>query len=120
MIRILTLVSLLVLPALATAEIYDGLSHGAPAAGSAPAKRMPEPDGPAGEGVVKSVVNGAGYSYVELEHNGKTFWVAGTQVNVAKGDKVSFVENVVMEKFYSKTLKREFDRIIFASHLKKN
>jgi len=121
--RLFVILSCLLLPALSYAEIFDGLSQGASKshASDTGAAKMPmaAPEGPKGEGKVLSVVNGSGYSYVELENNGQKFWVAGTQVAVAKGDKISYVENVVMEKFFSKTLQREFDRIIFASHLQK-
>ena len=113
---------LLMLPVVSQAEIVDGLSPGeasSPHGGSSMSKPMQMPEGPTGEGKVISVVSGSGYSYVELEQNGKTVWVAGTQVAVAKGDTVSYIENVVMEKFYSKTMQREFDRIIFASQLQK-
>ena len=79
---------------------------------------MQAPEGPVLQGKVLEVTNGAGYSYLKLESGGKSFWVAGTQVNAKKGDIVSYVENVVMEKFYSKTLNKTFDRIIFASSVK--
>ena len=106
------------------AEISDGLGKpikpstatrpASPAANpmQAPAKA---PEGPALFGRVVSSFDGNGFTYLELEEGGKRFWVAGTQVKVKKGDRIKFVENVVMENFTSKLLKRTFDRITFAS-----
>lgn len=110
----------------ALAEINDGLGRFVKPQTAAPATAQPAIPAPAmapakaapGEGEVVSKVDGAGYSYLELKHQGKTFWIAGTQVNAKKGDKIRFEENVVMENFFSKTLNRSFDRIIFASAVK--
>jgi len=84
---------------------------------SAPANMM-APEGPVSQGKVLDVTNGAGYSYLLLESGGKQFWVAGTQVTAGKGDVVSYIENVVMDKFHSKSLNKTFDRIVFASSVK--
>jgi hypothetical protein len=74
-----------------------------------------QPEGPSRTGTVLEVINGAGYSYLHLQENGTDHWVAGTQINVKKGDKVTYIENMVMENFTSRTLNKTFDRIIFAS-----
>ncbi len=79
---------------------------------------MMQPQGPVSQGKVVDVTNGAGYSYLKVEAGGKQFWIAGTQVSAKKGDVVSYIENVIMENFHSKTLNRTFDRIIFASSVK--
>lgn len=111
----------------AMAEINDGLGVFVKPKPVAPAGAAPASQAPAmapakaaasGEGEVVSSVDGAGYTYLELKHQGKTFWIAGTQVSAKKGDKIRFDENVVMENFFSKTLNRSFDRIIFASAVK--
>lgn len=79
---------------------------------------MMAPEGPVEQGKVIDLTEGAGYSYLLLESGGKQFWIAGTQVTAKKGDVVSYIENVVMENFHSKTLNKTFDRIIFASSVK--
>lgn len=79
------------------------------------ASPMMQPEGPVAQGKVLDVTNGAGYSYLQLEAAGKQYWIAGTQVTAKKGDVVSYIENVIMENFHSKTLNKTFDRIIFAS-----
>lgn len=79
---------------------------------------MMAPEGPVAQGKVLDVTSGAGYSYLLLESGGKQFWIAGTQVQAAKGDVVSYIENVVMENFHSKSLNKTFERIVFASSVK--
>ena len=109
-----------------SAEINTGIGHPIKGGSSAP----PPPSAPknhemfsppaaaTAQGKVLQSIDGAGYTYLELEAGGKQFWIAGTQVEAKKGDTVSYDENVVMENFFSKTLNRSFDRIVFASHVK--
>ena len=92
-----------------------GNNHPSMGKGRMPANMPMMPEGPKKQGKVVEVTNGAGYSYLLVESGGKQFWIAGTQVSAKKGDVVSYIENVTMENFTSKTLKRTFDRIIFAS-----
>jgi hypothetical protein len=75
------------------------------------------PASPSAQGQVLESIDGAGYTYLHLSAGGKDYWIAGTAVKVNKGDTVSYDENVVMHDFYSKTLKKSFDKIIFASHV---
>jgi len=111
----------------AFAEINTGIGHkmgSGSSAAPAPAQKAPPnhpmfqpPANPTAEGKVLDAIDGAGYTYLELEKDGKKYWIAGTQVTAKKGDKVKYDENVTMEKFFSKTLNRSFDRIIFASNV---
>ncbi|MDH5301308.1 MAG: hypothetical protein OEW58_08105 [Gammaproteobacteria bacterium] len=115
----------------AQAEINTGIGHapGKPSAAGPhdmPAggmgdvgQMMMPPEGPLVEGTVISSIPGAGYVYIEATVAGKKTWIAGVSIDVKKGDKVQFVENTVMENFTSRSLGRTFDRIIFASSLKK-
>ena len=119
----------------ANAEVHDGIgksfSHeNQPAAAQPGMMNHPgmsasdgqtgfmQPTGPVEQAKVLEVINAAGYSYLLVESNGKKFWIAGTQVDSKAGDVVSYIENVVMENFTSKTLNKTFDRIIFASSVK--
>jgi len=125
------------------AEINDGLDHSTvqtannPAMGSnhppvsgnhpgmgmtmgkgvMPANMPKMPEGPKKRGKVKELINGGGYSYLLIETDGQKFWVAGTQISTKVGDMVSYIENVSMSNFTSRTLKRTFDHIVFASTL---
>ena len=73
------------------------------------------PDGPILTGKVIEVIDGGGYSYIELESDNKKVWIAGIQVEAKVGDIVSYIENVTMENFTSRALNKTFDKIIFAS-----
>lgn len=67
------------------------------------------------DGKVISSMNASIYTYMELEANNKRFWIAAPTTKVKVGDRVRFVESMVMENFNSKSLNRTFDRIIFVS-----
>jgi len=92
-----------------------GKKHPALGKGQMPAKMPMMPTGPKKQGKVVEVTNGAGYSYMLIESNNGKLWVAGTQISAQVGDTVSYIENVTMNNFTSKTLKRTFDTIVFAS-----
>ncbi|HYP68676.1 MAG TPA: hypothetical protein VEP67_10570 [Thiobacillaceae bacterium] len=68
-------------------------------------------------GTVLSTINVPSYTYVELSQGKKTMWLAAATVAVKKGDVVRFDNGMVMNNFYSKTLKRSFPSIVFASAL---
>jgi len=122
---VIGIIALFSLFANAQAEVADGIgknfSHPS-SAGGHPAT-MPQnmasvpraPEGPVLNGKVIEVISGGGYSYLLLQADGKEFWIAGTQVTAKVGDSVGYIENVVMEKFTSRSLNRTFDRIVFAS-----
>lgn len=72
-------------------------------------------------GTVAETMNSGGYSYVHLKKKGgDKVWVAIPQAQIMVGDQMSFKEGLVMTKFESKTLKRNFDKIIFANGIKKH
>lgn len=125
----LILASFILLSVNVSAEVFDGLggksinhpATTAPTQQSAqqpaqqPANAMQQPTGPAAQGKIVEATTAAGYTYMLLEAGGKQFWVAGTQVTAQKGDVVSYVTNVTMQNFTSKTMNKTFDSIIFAS-----
>ena len=109
-----------------SAEVIDGLGgknfkhpptggQAAPGMSSGMKSPMRQPEGPAAQGKVLETTSAAGYTYMLLEAGGKQFWVAGTQVTAKKGDVVSYIENVTMQNFTSRTMNKTFDSIIFAS-----
>lgn len=79
----------------------------APAAAAAPAG--------GDSGVVKSVVNASGYSYIEVERGGATLWLAAMETPMKPGDKIQWQGGSEMLNFTAKSLGRSFERIIFAS-----
>jgi hypothetical protein len=73
----------------------------------------PEPAEPH-TGKVLQVINGGGYTYVELrEKDGKKVWLAVTAAEIPVGSQQTFNPGMIMRGFESKTLKRNFDEIIF-------
>lgn len=71
------------------------------------------------EGTVVDTMNGGGYTYVQIKEADNTFWAAGPEAEVKKGDKVAVVEQMWMNQFTSKTLKRTFDKLLFVGQIEK-
>ncbi len=72
------------------------------------------------KGKVVETMDSGGYTYVQVEENGQKLWVAVMQTKVKVGDTVEFPDSPPMVNFQSKTLKRTFDKIIFAPGLAVN
>jgi hypothetical protein len=65
-------------------------------------------------GKVIETMDSGGYTYVQIENNGKKTWVAVSKTKVQKGQNITFSPGAEMKNFESKTLKRKFDSIIFS------
>jgi len=70
---------------------------------------------PNDEGIVLEVLDTTGYTYMELENDGRRFWIAAPTTEVKVGDHIRFVRSMSMENFASKTLNRTFKRVIFVT-----
>jgi hypothetical protein len=66
-------------------------------------------------GKVVETMDASGYTYVNLEKDGKTTWVALPVTKVKVGEEIEVRPGMQMGKFTSKTLNRTFDEIIFSS-----
>jgi len=64
-------------------------------------------------GKVIETMNGGGYTYANLEKDGKQTWVAFPTLETRVGDTLSFRGCMQMNKFQSKSLNRTFDAILF-------
>lgn len=71
------------------------------------------------QGIVVQTMNSGGYTYVQVNEADKTFWAAGPETEVKKGDTVSMTEQMMMKNFTSKTLNQTFDEIMFVGELTK-
>jgi hypothetical protein len=93
---------------------------GAPSGGDPHANlRLKEiPAGTGHRGKVLQVLEAGSYTYLEVEEKGQKLWVAALKTKLNKGDIVEFPDSKPMEKFESKTLKRTFDKIIFAESIR--
>jgi len=66
-------------------------------------------------GKVIETMDSGGYTYVNLQKNGKTTWVAVPQMKVTVGQQMSFAPGMVMNDFKSTSLNRTFDAIVFST-----
>ncbi|UCX05401.1 NrfJ [Shewanella glacialimarina] len=69
------------------------------------------------QGEVIDTMNGGGYTYVQVKEADKTYWAAGPQVEIVKGDNVEMSEQMWMSDFKSASLDRTFDEIMFVGHI---
>jgi len=81
-----------------------------------PAMASPVPEG-AVRGTVLETMNSGGYTYVLIETDRNTIWVAGRQIAVQVGDVVQASQGMPMANFESKTLNRTFEVVYFAGTL---
>ncbi len=65
-------------------------------------------------GKVVETMNSGGYTYINLEKDGKTTWVAIPPVKVEVGQELKIWSGMEMGSFTSKTLNRTFDNIFFS------
>ncbi|MBE0514624.1 hypothetical protein [Sulfurimonas sp.] len=64
---------------------------------------------------VLETINGGGYTYAKVNEDGNVYWIAGPQTNIAAGTKISFLEQMVMSDFTSKSLNKHFEQLVFVS-----
>lgn len=100
------------------AQIYFVTSLGAAPAASAHAAANAHPSAAAdaGEGVsgtVLQTMEAGGYTYAELDRDGKKVWVAGPTTKLAVGTRLGKMSGSLMTSFHSNTLNRTFDEIYF-------
>jgi hypothetical protein len=93
---------------------------GAPAGGDPHAglRLKGTPAGAGRKGKVLQTMDAGSYTYLEVEEKGQKLWIAGLNIKLSKGDIVEFPDSKPIEKFESKTLKRTFDKIIFAESIR--
>jgi hypothetical protein len=69
-------------------------------------------------GVVVTTMNAGSYTYLEVETKGSRYWAAVPQMELTVGDQVDVAPGSEMKSFFSPTLNRTFDSIIFTSSVK--
>ena len=111
-----TLLALTVLSTSAIAATPSGQPSSGHAAGKmqlAAAKTQSADEQLPRKGKVLSSMDASIYTYVEVSENGKTVWIAAPTVAVKKGDTIRFSDGAAMSNFYSKSLNRTFEKVIF-------
>ena len=86
--------------------------------GAQPATAAPETEKKTITGKVLQTMNSGGYTYVYLDAGDRKVWVAAPEAKVVTGEEVTFKGGAEMSNFPSTTLKRTFDKIIFASGIR--
>ena len=70
------------------------------------------------QGEVVHIEQAGAYTYLEIkEHSDKTFWTAVSKTEAKVGDYVRFKKELITQNFTSKTLKKTFKELMFASDL---
>lgn len=98
--------------------------HGVAAAGKTDAAMPPghPPAIPADTNLVNSgevleVIDSPMYTYLQVTSDKGPLWLAAFKTDIAKGATVRYSSGVVMPKFYSKSLDRTFDTIVFVDSI---
>lgn len=65
-------------------------------------------------GKILETMNAGGYTYVFVENSLGKQWVALPESEVKVGDEITYMQGMTMTDFYSKTLDRTFEAIIFS------
>ncbi len=65
-------------------------------------------------GTILETVNASGYTYMLVENSMSKDWVAVPANDVKVGESVTYVQGMTMNNFFSKTLDRTFEAVIFS------
>jgi hypothetical protein len=85
---------------------------------AAPEAGIAAPPAPAPvKGKVLETMDAAGYSYINVATDAGEIWIAVNQSVVEVGEEVTFMDGMVMQNFFSKSLDRTFPEIVFSSGL---
>jgi hypothetical protein len=77
---------------------------------------------PAGVRSVKAIESmyASNYTYINVDENGKTFWIAIPQMEIKVGENLYFSKSMEMKNFKSETLNRTFESVLFVDDLSKS
>lgn len=68
-------------------------------------------------GVIAEIVEVDDYTYLRIESDQGSAWIATSLVWVNEGDVISFPSGVLMQNFHSATLNRTFEKIMFVENI---
>lgn len=68
--------------------------------------------------VVKESLDGGNYTYLNVDENGETYWMAISNMPVTVGDTYYYDGGMVMNDFESKQLNKTFDAIVFVNNVR--
>jgi len=65
------------------------------------------------QGKVLETMDASIYTYMQVSSDKGPIWLAASKVKVAKGDTIGYPNGAVMKNFFSPSLNRNFDTILF-------
>ncbi len=65
------------------------------------------------QGKVLDVIDTSMYTYLQVASSNGAIWLAASKTSVPKGATIGYGSGAVMKNFYSKTLNKSFETIIF-------
>jgi hypothetical protein len=68
-------------------------------------------------GVVREVLHTQAYSYVLVEGQAGSIWLAGPKTDLALGSRIRYSQGVSMTNFFSKELQRSFPEVLFVGSI---
>jgi len=68
-------------------------------------------------GKVLEVLDASNYTYLRVDTGRDKIWIAGPQLKIKPGEKVTFSSGLPMKNFESKTLGRTFDTVYFVDQI---
>lgn len=89
-----------------------------------------DPNKPFYQGEVHEVIGVGSYTYLKIKENIKghsfkgdhesiDFWIVVSSIPVKVGDEVRFQKELVTKNYFSKTLNRYFEELMFASNIQR-
>lgn len=68
-------------------------------------------------GIVEESMNAAGYSFIRVDENGSSIWLAAPETSIEAGQSIRWSGGAAMQNFTSRSLNRVFDEIIFVGEV---
>ena len=67
------------------------------------------------QGIVAESMNAAGYSFIRVDQDGDSLWLAAPETTISVGQSIRWSGGAPMRNFTSRSLNRSFDQILFVS-----
>jgi len=99
-------------PSKALDRTFDELTFVMSFRGEEGALTQPQPSGTAVQ-----VIAAGGYTYVEVETEKGSFWLAGPETEITQGTRVQWKGPMLMRDFHSSSLDRTFSEIVFVDNV---
>jgi hypothetical protein len=69
---------------------------------------------------VEEKLDAGNYSYLKVNENGKSFWIAVNLMDIKAGELIAFSKYIEMKDFKSETLNRTFESVLFVDDARKS